>query len=146
MKSILLRGRGNTTGQSEALVRAEAAAACGKGAFGPRVRTARLFDRPRGVGIEVDEVDDTLNWSSVIVRGDFEELTGSERLAEKPAALDRAERGPMRWIYDPDVPERARDSIVIGAIRVRDMSGRRERWTWARPKPLPLSFAAGPQV
>jgi hypothetical protein len=48
----------------------------------------------------------------------------------------------MHWIFDPDVPERARDSMVIGAIRVSDMTGRRERWTWARPNPLPLSLLA----
>lgn len=101
-----------------------------------------LRAHPDGVCFEVDEVDDTLNWSSIIVRGSFEELTGRERLAEKPAALARAERGPMHWIFDPDVPERARDSMVIGAIRVGDMTGRRERWTWARLNPLPLSLLA----
>ena len=103
-----------------------------------------LRSHPGGVCFEDDEVDDALNWSSVIVRGNFEELRGGERLTERPAALKRAERGPMHWIFDPDVPESARDSMVIGAIRIRDMSGRRERWNWERRTPLPLSFAATP--
>jgi len=103
-----------------------------------------LRAHPDGVCFEVDEVDEALNWSSVIAQGDFEELQGSERLAAKPAALKRAERGPMHWIFDPDVPERARDSMVIGAIRIRDVSGRRERWSWERRVPLPLSFRGDP--
>jgi nitroimidazol reductase NimA-like FMN-containing flavoprotein (pyridoxamine 5'-phosphate oxidase superfamily) len=99
-----------------------------------------LRAHPHGICFEVDDVDDALNWTSVIVRGDFEELQGADREAEKQAALARAERGPMHWIFDADVPERARDAIVIGAIRIRDISGRRERWSWDRRAPLPLSF------
>ena len=106
----------------------------------PGEKVDYLRAHPRGVCFEVDEVDDALHWTSVIVRGDFEELRGDERLAEKEAALARAERGPMHWIFDADVPDEARDAVVIGAIRVRDMTGRRERWTWRRDTPLPLSF------
>ncbi|MHB8617985.1 MAG: pyridoxamine 5'-phosphate oxidase family protein [Chloroflexota bacterium] len=101
-----------------------------------------LRAHPEGVCFEVDEVDDALNWSSVILRGDFEELRGNDCLAEKDAALERAERGPLRWIFDGDVPERARDSMLIGAIRVRDMTGRRERWASRRPASLPCSRTA----
>ena len=108
----------------------------------PGEKVNYLRAHPRGVCFEVDEVDDALHWSSVIVRGEFEELRAEQRLAEKEAALARAERGPMHWIFDADVPERARDAIVIGAIRVRDVSGRRERWTWRRESPLPLSLAS----
>ncbi len=104
-------------------------------------KVAYLRAHPGGICFEVDEVDDALNWSSVIVRGDFEELHGAEREAEKPAALERARRGPMHWLFDADVPGRARETLVIGAIRIRDMSGRRERWSCQRPAPLPLSFA-----
>jgi nitroimidazol reductase NimA-like FMN-containing flavoprotein (pyridoxamine 5'-phosphate oxidase superfamily) len=100
-----------------------------------------LRAHPQGICFEVDEVDDALNWVSVIVRGDFDELKGKERQAEKTAALRRAERGPMHWIFDSDLPARAKNALVIGAIRVRDMSGRRERWTWERSTPLPLSFS-----
>jgi nitroimidazol reductase NimA-like FMN-containing flavoprotein (pyridoxamine 5'-phosphate oxidase superfamily) len=100
-----------------------------------------LRAHPRGVCFEVDEVDDALNWTSVIVRGNFEELHGRERRSEKPAALQRAQRGPMHWLFDPDVPESARNALIIGAIRISDTSGRREHWSWSRPTPLPLSLA-----
>lgn len=102
-----------------------------------------LREHPQGVCFEVDEIDDALHWSSVVIQGEFEELKGAARRAELKAALRRAERGPMHWIFDADVPEKARNSIVIGAIRIREMSGRRERWTWERPTPLPLTVLAG---
>lgn len=102
-----------------------------------------LRGHPHGVCFEVDEVDDALNWTSIIVRGSFEELRGRERQSEKAAALRRAQRGPMHWLFDADVPQRARNALIIGAIRVADMSGRREHWSWGRPTPLPLSFANG---
>lgn len=109
----------------------------------PGEKVEYLRAHPYGVCFEVDDVDDALHWSSVIVRGDFEELHGADRLDQQPAALARAARGPLHWILDADVPESAREALVIGAIRVRDMSGRRERWTWQRPTPLPLSFTQG---
>lgn len=99
-----------------------------------------LRAHPKGVCFEVDDIDNALNWSSVIVHGDFEELHGRERRTERPAALQRAQSGPMHWLFDPDVPDKARKAMIIGAIRIKNMSGRRERWTWNRPTPLPLSL------
>ena len=102
-----------------------------------------LRAHPCGICLEVDEIDDELKWSSVIVQGDFEELAGGDWVTEKPAALRRAERGPLRYLFDADVPEIARQALVIGRLIVRDMSGRRERWTWQKDTPVPLRALAG---
>ena len=97
-----------------------------------------LRAHPHGICLEVDEIDDELNWSSVIVRGDFDELHGGDWQQEKPAALQRAERGPLHYLFDADVPERARNALIIGELSIREVSGRRERWSWERR--MPLSF------
>jgi len=83
-----------------------------------------LRAHPRGICLEVDDVDDGLNWSSVIVRGDFEELQGGDWAAEKPAALRRAEHGPLRYLFDADVPMKARNALIVGRLAIREMSGR----------------------
>src|SRR5205823_2913971 len=59
-----------------------------------------LRSHPQGVCFEVDDVDDALNWTSVIVRGDYEELIGEARRAEREAALARAAKGPMHDFGD----------------------------------------------
>lgn len=98
-----------------------------------------LRSHPKGICLEVDEIDDGLNWRSVIVRGDYDELSGAERLQEKLAALRRAERGPLRYLFDPDVPARAQEALVIARLQIREMSGRSEVWSWAKPLPVPLA-------
>jgi len=99
-----------------------------------------LRAHPKGICLEVDEIEDGLSWTSVIVRGDFVELHGDERLSEREPALARAKAGPMHWLFDADVPERGRDALVIAKMVVRDMSGRREHFTWERQAPVPLRF------
>ncbi len=90
-----------------------------------------LREHPAGVCLEVEEVDDQLNWTSVIVTGRFEEVTGTERFSRAADALYRAVRGPL-WpaLANTDIlqePEQA----VLWALRVEEISGRREKWDLA---------------
>ncbi len=101
-----------------------------------------LRSHPHGICLEVDEIDDGLNWSSVIVRGNYEELEGGDRVQEKLAALHRAERGPLRYLFDPDIPARAQDALIIARLRPEAISGRKERWTWSKQVPTPLALLA----
>jgi len=101
-----------------------------------------LRSHPNGICLEVDEIDDGLNWMSVIVRGNFEELSGGDRAVERAAALRRAEKGPLRYLFDPDVADQAKNTLVIGALRIKQLSGRRQRWSWDRSRSLPLSLRA----
>ncbi|HLG73983.1 MAG TPA: pyridoxamine 5'-phosphate oxidase family protein [Chloroflexota bacterium] len=93
---------------------------------GQKVRFLR--EHPQGVCLEVDEVDDEQNWTSIIATGRFEELHGSDRREMEHTALYRAATGPLRFalaeadIYRPPEPS------VIWALRIEELSGRRERW------------------
>ena len=96
---------------------------------GQKVRYLR--EHPEGVCLEVDDVDDEQNWTSVIATGRFAELEGSPRRQVENSALYRAAGGPLRFalaeadIYRP--PERA----VIWALHIEELTGRREKWDFA---------------
>ena len=96
---------------------------------GQKVRYLR--EHPEGVCLEVDDVDDEQNWTSVIATGRFEELVGARRREAENAALSRVAGGPLRFalaeadIYRP--PERA----VLWTLHVEELTGRREKWDFA---------------
>ena len=87
-----------------------------------------LREHPRGVCLEVDEVDDARNWNSVIVTGHYEELRGEERRSEETSGLFRAAAGPLRFaLADGDI-YREPEAAVIWRLKVEEITGRRERW------------------
>jgi len=96
---------------------------------GQKVRFLR--EHPAGICLEVDEVDDVRNWTSVVVTGHFEELTGEDRKAQQFEALFRATGGPLRFaLADGDI-YREPEAAVIWKLQIEELTGRRERWDFA---------------
>jgi nitroimidazol reductase NimA-like FMN-containing flavoprotein (pyridoxamine 5'-phosphate oxidase superfamily) len=93
---------------------------------------------PNGVCLEVDQITDEQDWVSVVATGRVEELSGFEYLAEQPAAVGRAARGPLRWTFR-DEGQVSGHRLVLCGLRIEDISGRRDCW-WSVPESLPAEL------
>lgn len=80
------------------------------------------------VCLEVDHIDDSANWSSVVVRGHFEQLIGSaaveavQRIAERLRTVARAQHAAMPAALT--YVERAGGPGIAYRILVRQKHGR----------------------
>ncbi len=98
-----------------------------------------LREHPDGVAIEVDEIDDEQDWFTVIATGRYEELEGAESTAEEADALRRAEHGPLRFFFEPDsLAEGVVGPLVLSALRIGKLTGRKDRWSWGVDFPRQL--------
>jgi len=88
-----------------------------------------LRAHPTGVCLEVDDIDDESDWVSVIATGHFEELFGREYQAERQLASSRALDGPLRDRFK-ERPSQARSDLILCALRIERISGRRDQWDW----------------
>jgi hypothetical protein len=67
-----------------------------------------------------------------LVNGTFVEIHGEERLKEEPAAVQRALQGPLRTVVyaAPKTAETEGQELLLGAIRITTITGRRDNWSW----------------
>lgn len=96
-------------------------------------KLAYMREHPHGICLLVDEVDNEQSWSSVLAIGDFEEVVGPERLAQESAAIRRAYSAALHYLSERYSETSIREVLRIFALRVRKLTGRRERWDWAGP-------------
>lgn len=94
---------------------------------GPGKKIDMMRKTPK-VCFQVDEIDDTFRWQSIIVQGNYEELSGAERqqaLQELIKAIsirrDKASQGPSHAI-DPVHQQ----ELIVYRIRIQEASGRYE--------------------
>ncbi len=91
---------------------------------------AYLREHPRGVCLEVDEVDTEQSWASVVAVGDVEEIADPERLAREPAAHRRASEAAFQFLFRRYSQAFESGTLHVFALRVNRLTGRRERWEW----------------
>ncbi len=96
-------------------------------------KLAYMRENPRGICLLVDEVDNEQSWSSVLATGYFEELAGSERLAQEAAGLRRASGAALHYLFERYSQTSIREVLRLYALRIQKLTGRRERWDWEGP-------------
>ena len=92
---------------------------------GQKVRWMR--DNPK-VCVEADEITDRFHWTSVIVMGTYEELTGAGGEANKlRQVMELLQQRSQFWLpATADIEDQAGHSeVVIFRIRITALSGRR---------------------
>jgi nitroimidazol reductase NimA-like FMN-containing flavoprotein (pyridoxamine 5'-phosphate oxidase superfamily) len=89
-----------------------------------------LREHPQGVCFEVDEVTNESTWISVIATGVFVELQGRARTAEEADAIERALHGPLRELFYKSGKELGAAGLHVGALRVTQLTARKDSWTW----------------
>jgi nitroimidazol reductase NimA-like FMN-containing flavoprotein (pyridoxamine 5'-phosphate oxidase superfamily) len=95
-------------------------------AHAPFGRKIALMRRWPHVAFQVDEVEDSGHWRSVLVRGRFEELQEAEMQAHARLLLVRAFEGnPMSVTAGHGHQVHLADAIMF-RIRIREMTGRSE--------------------
>lgn len=87
-----------------------------------------MMRKNKAVCFEIDEIDDTFRWKSVIIQGNYEELAGQERqqvLQELIKAIsarrDQASQNPSHAI-DPEQQQ----GLIVYRINISEVSGRYE--------------------
>src|SRR5688572_18729919 len=93
--------------------------------MGQKIRWMR--DNPN-VCVELDEIDDRLHWTTVIVNGIYEEIRDAPDAARVQERARKIFQNQPHW-WLPGIAtlpkEKGHDSPVVFRIRVATMSGRR---------------------
>ncbi|WP_113651979.1 pyridoxamine 5'-phosphate oxidase family protein [Pedobacter namyangjuensis] len=94
---------------------------------GPGKKIDMMRKTPK-VCFQVDEIDDTFRWQSILVQGNYEELSGAERqqvlqelIKSISSRRDKPSQGPSHAI-DPAHQQ----ELIVYRIKIQEASGRYE--------------------
>jgi nitroimidazol reductase NimA-like FMN-containing flavoprotein (pyridoxamine 5'-phosphate oxidase superfamily) len=90
-----------------------------------------IKEHPAGVSLEVDEVDEIQQWSTVIVTGAVTEAAGWDQVEQGFPTMRRVTRGPLRRHFAAEGSPESIAGLVMCVLRPTKVSGRRGRWTLA---------------
>jgi len=105
----------------------------------PGQKLRYLKEHPTGVCLEVEEVDNADQWSTVVVTGTVGEPSGWEHVQEDFPTMRRVTRGPLRSHFSAYTSPGSMDDLVLCVLRPTKVAGRKDRWIpIAAPAPLRL--------
>ena len=95
----------------------------------PGQKLRYIREHPDGVCLEVDEVNDSQQWLTVVVHGTVSQASGWEQVEQGFPTMRRVTRGPLRSQFAADASPESMAELVMCVLRPTRISGRKDRWT-----------------
>jgi nitroimidazol reductase NimA-like FMN-containing flavoprotein (pyridoxamine 5'-phosphate oxidase superfamily) len=105
----------------------------------PGQKLRYIHEHPAGVSLEVDEVDETQQWSTVIVTGKVTEASGWDQVEQGLPTMRRLTRGPLRTQFSAGSCPESMAALVMCVLHPTKISGRKDYWVLREDPPEPLA-------
>jgi nitroimidazol reductase NimA-like FMN-containing flavoprotein (pyridoxamine 5'-phosphate oxidase superfamily) len=94
----------------------------------PGQKLRYMQEHPAGVSLEVDEIDASQEWLTVIATGRVTEASGWDQVQEGLPTMRRLTRGPLRTQFSSQQAPSSMDNLILCVLEPARISGRKDRW------------------